>query len=168
MKKVLLVLLLAIVSTGAFAQQGAVSGHIKAGLQFDPTRFGVGAEGRYGFTNEIRGAADVLFFVPKDRVTGLDINVNAHYVFQVADGLDLYPLAGLNVSNGRWSASGDMKKILKATGQKTSYGSTNFGFNIGCGTDYALNEKNYLNAEFKYTFGDGDFAQLMFGYGFRF
>lgn len=166
MKKVLLVLLLAIVSTGAFAQQGAVSGHIKAGLQFDPTRFGVGAEGRYGFTNEIRGAADVLFFVPKDRVTGLDINVNAHYVFQVADGLDLYPLAGLNVSNGRYS--GKTENIMGFEVKGKSYGFTNFGFNIGCGTDYALNEKNYLNAEFKYTFGDGDFAQLMFGYGFRF
>ena len=168
MKKLLVVLLLTIVSVGAFAQQGTVSGHVKGGLAFDPTRFGVGAEARYGITNEIRGAADVLFFFPKDNVTGLDFNINAHYVFQVADGLDIFPLAGLNIANGRYSASGEMKKWLKAAGQKTSFGSTNFGFNIGAGADYALSEKTYLNAEFKYTFSKGDFAQLMFGYGIRF
>lgn len=156
MKKILFVILLTVVSMGAFAQKGAVSGHAKGGFQFDPARFALGAEGRYGFTNEIRGAADVLFVFPKDHVTGLDVNVNVHYVFPIADGLDLYPLAGLNVANYRFSYKGF-----------TNSG-TNFGFNIGAGADYALSAKTYLNAEFKYAFSKGDYASLMFGYGIRF
>lgn len=167
MRKVLFVLLLTIVSIGASAQMGAMSGHAKAGFAFDPTRFGVGGEFRYGITENIRGAGDAIVFFPKDKVWGLDFNINAHYVFDVADGLDIYPLAGLNISNARIGS----QTIDLGFGQsyKTkSVGTTNFGFNIGCGLDYALSEKNYLNTEFKYTFGDGDFATLMFGYGFRF
>lgn len=161
--------MLTVVSMGAFAQKGSVSGHAKLGYQSDYKRFGVGVEGRYEIVDNIRLAPDVVFFFPKDNTWGADINLNVQYTFtNVVDKLTLYPLAGLNISNNRTSLSGDMKKIAKAAGVKTSYGFTNFGFNLGGGLDYDLTADTYLNFEMKYTFADWDYGQFMFGYGIRF
>ena len=169
MKKFLFAVLFTIVSVGAFAQQGSVSGHAKLGYQSDYKRFGLGVEGRYEVIDNVRVAPDLIFFFPKNDVWGADINLNVQYTFKdLLDKLTVYPLAGLNISNNRWSVSGDMKKAFQAIGAKTSYGFTNFGFNLGAGADYDITDNGYLNFEMKYTFADADYGQFMFGYGIRF
>lgn len=169
MKKLLFVLLLAVVSVGAYAQKGSVSGHAKLGYQSDYKRFGVGVEGRYEIIDNVRLAPDAIIFFPKNDTWGLDINLNAQYTFKnVLDKLTIYPLAGVNISNNKWSASGDTKKVLKALGADTSNSFTNFGFNLGAGADYDITADSYLNFEMKYTFADADYGQFMFGYGIRF
>ncbi len=167
MKKILFVILLTVVSMGAFAQKGSVSGHAKLGYQSDYKRFGVGVEGRYEIVDNIRLAPDVVFFFPKDKTWGADINLNVQYTFtNVVDKLTLYPLAGLNISNNRTSS----RKIEYAgvVVESKSHGFTNFGFNLGGGLDYDLTADTYLNFEMKYTFADWDYGQFMFGYGIRF
>ena len=156
MKRLLLIVTLASIFMGAQAQTGAKSLMLKAGYQTDYERFGIGLEGRYGLTDKIRLAPDVVFFFPNNHTTGLDINLNAHYVFDIQDGLSLYPLAGIAFINNRWSYDGD------------SDAASDFGFNLGAGASYDLNDKNYLNFEFKYTFQDVDCAAFMLGYGVRF
>lgn len=156
MKKLLLIVALIVVSMSAYSQTGTKSLMLKAGYQTDYKRFGLGVEGRYNITENIRLAPDVTFFFPNDHLTGLDINVNAHYVFNIQDGLSLYPLAGIGVINNRFSYQG------------YSNGSTDFGFNLGAGASYDLSDNSYVNFEFKYTFQDWDCASVMVGYGFRF
>jgi outer membrane protein X len=152
MKKLLLLVASIAIFAGANAQKGTKSLLLKAGYQTEAKRFGLGVEGRYNITDNIRLAPDVTFFLPKNHTMGLDINLNAHYVFNIQEGLSIYPLAGLVVTNSRSSDSG----------------STDLGFNVGVGAGYDLSDKNYVNFEFKYTFQNGDYATIMLGYGIKF
>lgn len=163
MKKLLLLIALAAIFMGTQAQTGSKSLMLKAGYQTDYKRFGMGLEGRYNITDNIRLAPDVTFFFPKNHMTGLDINVNAHYVFDIQDGISIYPLAGIGVINNRISS------VDLGGGVKTkSFGTTDFGFNLGAGASYDVTSSSYLNFEFKYTFQDIDCASIMVGYGVRF
>lgn len=156
MKKVLLIIALIAFSFGVFAQKDQRSVLVKAGYETDWKRFGIGAEGRYYIADQVRLAPDLVLFFPKNNTIGMDINVNAHYVFPLQDGLSIYPLAGLQMSNNRWSKSGDSNSW------------TDFGFNLGFGADYELDSKSYVNAQFQYTLNDWDYALFTVGYGIRF
>ncbi len=168
MKKLFLLLaLVAITSTATFAQigKGEKSVVANAGFQSDPMRFLIGAQGRYNIIDNVRIAPEVSFIFPKDKVMGLDINLNAHYVFDLsssAEGLSLYPLAGFAMQNYRIA-----KQTFYGVEIPSSSG-TNFGFNLGAGGSYDLSSTNYLNAEMKYTFSDGDCFTFTVGYGFKF
>ena len=156
MKKLLLVLSLIVSTMAVSAQSGSKSILIKGGYQTDYERFGIGVEGRYGLPSNFRIAPDVTVFFPNDHVTGLDINVNAHYVVPVQGDFAFYPLAGFGMVNNRYSYKGD------------SHGNTDLAFNLGFGAEYHLDSKGYLNGEFKYMFSDSDAAVFMFGYGINF
>lgn len=156
MKKILTVLVLMAISLYTYSQSGEKSLLLKAGYQTDYKRFGLGVEGRYGLPYNFRLAPDLTVFFPKDHVTGLDANVNVHYVAPIQGGLSLYPLAGLGIVNNRYSNDGH------------SHGNTDIAFNLGFGAEYALDGRGYLNGEFKYMFSDMDSAVFMFGYGLRF
>lgn len=163
MKKVLLGIVLFALSLGAYAQIGSKSIMPKLGYQTEFKRFGLGVEGRYFLTNNLRLAPGLTLWVPKDKTVGLDVDVNVHYVFPIENGLSLYPFVGGAMLNNRTSSRtiGDTKY------DSTSW--TNFGFNIGGGAQYDIMDNNYLNFEFKYTFTEGkDPAFFMFGYGMRF
>ncbi|NDV79931.1 porin family protein [Dysgonomonas sp. 511] len=157
MKKLIFTLVLSIVCImGAMAQTGAKYLMVKAGYQTEAERFGIGVEGRYYFTENIRFSPDVIFYFPNNHTTGLDININANYVFPIQGGFSLYPTVGLAIINNRFSHNGH------------SNSSTDLGFNLGAGADYMLSGTSYLNFDIKYTFNDDDFMTFMVGYGFRF
>lgn len=165
MKKLLLSIALLAGTLGVFAQseQGEKSliGHI--GLQSDPGRFLIGAQGRYVIADNIRIAPDVSFIFPKNKVTGLDVNLNAHYVFDLESNVSVYPLAGIAMQNARYSGGqwiGEYKT--------KSSSSTEWGFNLGAGGSYNLNSNSFLNLEMKYTFSDADCFTFAFGYGIKF
>lgn len=164
MKKLLFITLAAIFAIGVSAQteKGSKSALIKAGYQTEFKRFGIGVEGRYVILENLRIAPDVIFQFPKDHTTGLDINLNVHYVFEVQDKLTVYPLAGLAVINNRTSS------FTVYDVKIPSFGDTSIGFNLGVGAGYDISDNGFLNAEFKYTFNDWDFAAFMIGYGVRF
>lgn len=161
MKKVILAVLLAVFSLGLHAQsgKGEKSAILQAGYQSDPGRLMLGVQGRYGIANNIRLAPDVMFLFPKHKTVGLDVNVNAHYVFPLEGNLSIYPLAGLAMMNGRYT--GDLPDGV-------GKGSTNWGFNLGGGFEYQLSGSSFLNLEMKYTFSDWDHFTVGFGYGIRF
>ena len=104
MKKLFLSAMIALASMGMNAQtvkgEGSLLGNI--GYQTNYERFGLGVQGRYAIANKLRIAPDVTFFFPKDKVTGLDVNVNFHYVFNFKEdgqGFSVYPLAGIGMQN---------------------------------------------------------------------
>lgn len=139
----------------------------QAGYQTNYERFGIGAQLRYNFLRNIRIAPDIMFFFPKDKVTGLDVNLNAHYVFYFPqDRFSVYPLAGFAMQNNfrgsqTINVGGESVKI-------DSDSKTNLGFNLGGGISYQVMPNGYLNAEAKFMFADEDNAVIMLGYGFRF
>lgn len=174
MKKLLL--LMVMVAAGlnmsaqnsTLAQQGDMSLVGQIGYQTNYERFAIGAQYRYNLMRNIRIAPDISFFFPKDKVTGLDINLNAHYVFFFPeDRFSVYPLAGFGMQNnfvGKQDA-------IDVNGNKVEIDSsskTSFIFNLGGGISYSLDSRSYLNAEAKFMFADEDAALIMIGYGFKF
>ena len=171
MKKILLLaaVLMAAMGLNAQTRKGEASVLGNVGYQSDYERFGLGVQGRYAIANNLRIAPDVTFFFPKDKVTGLDVNVNFHYVFNFSkdgQGFSVYPLAGFGMQNnfaGKRIVMVDGKEV-KVDGDST----TKLAFNLGGGITLPLTSKSYLNAEAKFMFADEDNMVVMLGYGYRF
>lgn len=161
MKKLVVAVAFAISTLGAFAQnelgEKALIGNI--GYQSNAERFMLGVQGRYVIAENFRLAPDVMFFFPNKKLTGLDVNMNVHYVYNVDEQLSVYPLAGIAMQNNRFS--GD----VIAGGSK---GFTDFGFNLGGGASYDFGSNGFANFELKYIFGDADCMIVSLGYGIRF
>ncbi len=163
--------MMALASLGMNAQtvkrESSVLGNV--GYQSNYERFGLGVQGRYAIANNLRIAPDVTFFFPKDKVTGLDVNVNFHYVFNFSkdgQGFSVYPLAGIGMQNNFYG-----KKSVEVAGVTTEIdrsNSTKFAFNLGGGITLPLSARSYLNAEAKFMFAQDDNVVIMLGYGYRF
>lgn len=171
MKKIFLFIAVALMAIGMNAQtlkgEGSILGSL--GYQTNYERFGLQAQGRYVIANNLRIAPDVTFFFPKDKVTGLDVNVNFHYVFnfsQDGQGFSVYPLAGIGMQNNFYG-----KRTIMVNGESVEQKSENtskFAFNLGGGISLPLSSRSYLNAEAKFMFADQDNVAIMLGYGYRF
>lgn len=167
MKKILFIAIFIASAFSVSAQTGAASLMGSLGYQTEYERFALSAQGRYNVANAWRIAPDVSFFFPKDKVTGLDINVNVHYVFNLsADRLTFYPLAGFGMQNNFYG-----KQSVTVNGntvETDSRSTTDLGINLGAGLTYNLTARSYLNIEGKFMFGDRDNAVFLLGYGWRF
>lgn len=171
MKKLFLLIVVALSAIGMDAQtlkgEGSILGNL--GYQTNYERFGLGVQGRYVIANNLRIAPDVTFFFPKDKVTGLDVNVNFHYVFNFSkdgQGFSVYPLAGIGMQNNFYG-----KRTIMVDGENVEQKSDNtskFAFNLGGGISLPLSARSYLNAEAKFMFADEDNVVIMLGYGYRF
>lgn len=165
MKKLLLAVAFVASTFGAFAQsekgEKSLIGNI--GVQSNPGRFLIGAQGRYVIADHIRLAPEASFIFPKNKVTGLDVNMNVHYVFDVDQNASVYPLAGIAMQNARYSGGEEF-----FGGKTKSRGFTDWGFNLGAGGSYNLSGNSFANLELKYTFSDSDCFTFAIGYGIKF
>ena len=132
MKKIIFMALFALVSTFASAQELGVHGLFRT----DSGNFGVGVQGRYNFTKEMRGAASFNYYFKSDNVSAWDINANAQYLFPLKKGFTLYPFAGLTYLH----TSVDLGPLGKVS-------NGNLGLNLGGGLDYKLSNNMKLNVE---------------------
>lgn len=175
MKKILLLATFVAVTLSLSAQtipttvqQGDMALLGQIGYQTNYERFGISAQYRYNLMRNIRIAPDVTFFFPKDKVTGLDINLNAHYVFYFPqDRFSVYPLAGFGMQNN-FHGKHDVRDANGNVVTVDSKSKTSFAFNLGGGITYALDARSFVNAEAKFMFADEDAAVIMIGYGYRF
>lgn len=171
MRKILFLVFSVVLALGVNAQsrKGDSSFMANAGYQSNYKRFGLGLQYRYAIANNLRIAPDVVFFFPKDKVTGLDVNVNFHYVFNFSadgQGFQVYPLVGVGMQNNFY---GD--RTTTFNGQQVSEdrdNTTDFALNLGGGITLPLSSRSYLNAETRFMFGDKDNLVFMLGYGYRF
>lgn len=168
----MLAVMVALAAAGVDAQgvKGERSVMGSVGYQSNFERFGAGLQGRYGLTRHLRVAPDVTFFFPHDKVTGLDLNVNFHYVFNFkadGQGFAVYPLAGVGMQNNFYG-----KQTVLTQGVSTEVGrshSSKFAFNLGGGIALPVSRRGYLNAETRLQFAGGDDNLVfMLGYGYRF
>lgn len=172
MKKILLLIMSVVLTLGVSAQsrKGEASLMGSVGYQSNYKRFGVGLQARYAMLNNVRIAPEVNFFFPKDKVTGLDVNVNFHYVFNFkadGQGFQVYPLVGVGMQTNFYGS----RDVTYSGGQEVHEGShteTDFAFAMGGGITLPLSSKCYLNAETKFMFGDKDNLVFMLGYRWKF
>lgn len=170
-KLIVLVSFIALAMGTAFAQKGDKAVGVNLGYGTEISNLGIGAKFQYGITDAIRAEASFDYFLKKDFVSMWDINVNAHYLFPVAEKFKVYPLVGLTYTN--WKMDGfDISygfddEELGEYGDEVSVGSANtgkFGVNLGAGTEYSINSNLSVNFEIKYQL-ISDFNQAVLGVG---
>ena len=126
---------------------------------------GLGVKGQYYFTDQIRGEASFDYFFKNQGISMWDINANVHYLFDVANKVKVYPLAGLGYTN--WSYTNDVivKEVNgkdKVVEHKGSDG--RLAVNLGGGAEYELTKDLSVNAELKYQI-ISNYNQLVLGVG---
>jgi outer membrane autotransporter barrel domain len=164
MKKLgLLVAAVIISATAAFAQQGEKSVGVNLGYGLDVEAVKIGANFKYNFTDEIRVAPSFDYFLKKNNVTMWAVNADANYLFNVAEGIKVYPLAGLalvGVCVG--SSSYDLGHGMSIDIDGAT--NTEIGVNLGAGADFRLTEVIDFNVEAKYQIVD-NWNQLVLSVG---
>lgn len=155
----------------AFAQKGEKAVGVNLGYGTEISNLGIGAKFQYGITDAIRAEASFDYFLKKDFVSMWDINVNAHYLFPIAEKLKVYPLVGLTYTN--WKMDGSDFNFDFEDEELNEYGdgisgdsssTGKFGVNLGAGVEYAITDRLNVSFEVKYQL-ISDFNQAVFGIG---
>lgn len=162
MKKIILSLVLCmagIFAANAEAGQMAVGGNIGAAPCLEkgdaPTNFGLTAKFQYGLTEKIRLEADMEYWFKNKGWSVFDITANAHYLFNIADKITVYPLAGIGFAHlggetfyyPLYDQDGNPAGEIKSTNSADK-----FVFNIGAGAEYALTDHLSVGFELKYQY----------------
>ncbi len=166
MKKMILIALALFIGMGIQAQ--SVKGDLAAGANVSYgtkdgfSNFGIGAKLQYNLTDAIRIEPSATYFLKKDYISMWDVNVNLQYLFNVADKLTFYPLAGVSLVGVKAEYDG-----FEFAGYEIGGGSASdskFGFNVGVGAQYWLTEIFALNFDAKYQIVS-DFDRPVFSLG---
>ena len=137
MKKLFLTMCVALLSLGAYAQQGAATIGVHGAFVLENNKnVGIGANIGYEFVENLRGVAEFDYYFKKDHVTGWEVDVNGEYLFRLAGGkFAVYPLVGVNVFGQKLEGfSGDSK----------------VGLNLGGGVEIPVASTVALKVEYTY------------------
>ncbi len=159
MKKLILILTLAVVSLSAFSQtrRGDSSFGLNVGYGFDTDNATFGVDYRYNVTDEFRLAPSISYYAKSDNLSACALDLNAHYVFKLSDMFGFYPLGGVGMS------------FWKRDYVLNNDTSTRFGLNIGMGGEVYATDDITVGLEAKYnTVQDWDQAYLTVRVGYNF
>ena len=157
MKKLLLLVCAAVMSLSASAQAGDKALGAQLVFGSETNNIGLGVKGQYYFTDQLRGEASVDYFFKNKGVSMWDINANVHYLFDVANKVKVYPLAGLGYTN--WSYKYEFPSLPVVEGSDGR-----LAVNLGGGAEYELTKDLSVNAELKYQI-ISNYNQLVLGVG---
>ncbi len=155
MKKIILGMMLAVISMGAFAQtrQGDQSVGVSVGYGFEIESATIGLDYRYNLTNATRLAPSFTYVTENMGISGILFDLNAHYVFELSDMFGFYPIGGFSL--GFWDGKYDNV--------------TRFGLNIGLGGELYATKQISVGVEAKYNVikdYDQAFVGIRVGYNF--
>ena len=160
MKKLFVVMLVALTGLCASAQQGKLS--LGADLGIAPvlediggTNFEIGAKVRYGLSDNVRLEGNVDYAFKASYIDMFDLTANIHYVVPVSSNVSVYPLAGIGYGHATISGSAHLEGIKFSVSQ----GYNRFLFNVGAGADFKIGDGVALNFELKYQYFK-DFSRL--------
>ena len=157
MKKLLLLVCATVMSLSASAQAGDKALGAQLVFGSETNNIGLGVKGQYYFTDQLRGEASVDYFFKNKGVSMWDINANVHYLFDVANKVKVYPLAGLGYTNWSYKLEYDNVTLAKGTDGRLAV-------NLGGGAEYELTKDLSVNAELKYQIIN-NYNQLVLGVG---
>ena len=157
MKKLLLLVCAAVMSLSASAQAGDKALGAQLVFGSETNNIGLGVKGQQYFTDQLRGEASVDYFFKNKGVSMWDINANVHYLFDVANKVKVYPLAGLGYTN--WSYKYEFPGLPVVEGSDGR-----LAVNLGGGAEYELTKDLSVNAELKYQI-ISNYNQLVLGVG---
>lgn len=140
MKKLFLLLALALVSMSSFAQRETFELGAKFNYSNEDPSLGFGVLGRYNINKHFRPELSLNFYPESHDHTVWDASANLHYIFHITDRFKLYPLGGLSL------VSHDDDALL---GSRTE---TKMGVNLGGGLQFNITRNLHLNAETHYQF----------------
>jgi opacity protein-like surface antigen len=156
MKRLILVMMLAVLCLGANAQtkQGYSSVGVTTGYAFDQDNVTFGVDYRICLFDNVRFAPSLTYLVKNDGLSAWNIDMNAHYIFKLSNQFGFYPLGGLDIAfwkysigDGKWSYNDNQTRL---------------GLNVGMGGEvYALQDLT-VGLELKYLVTE-DHSQPMFG-----
>jgi opacity protein-like surface antigen len=129
-----------LMSVATFAQQGKMTIGIHGDYKIDsPKNFGIGANIGHEVIDNVRGVAEFDYYLKKDHVSGWEVDVNAEYLFKLADGkFTVYPLVGINLFGQKVEFAG------------VSDSDSKLGLNIGGGVEFKLMPSLALKCEYNY------------------
>lgn len=143
--------------------EGTLGLGIHAGYGAEINSLGGGVHAHYYYTNEIRFAPSVTYFIERKGEKTWMTEADAHYIFPISYVASLYPIAGLNYSQWKYKSAENE--------ELTNYDFTKhrLGANLGLGFQYDIAYKVRANFELKYQFIK-DKSQVLFtsGIGFWF
>lgn len=142
MKRLIVLVVLAVISLSAFAQtrQGDSSIGANVGYSFDSENVTLGIDYRYNITDEVRLAPSITHFVKSNHHSAWAIDLNAHYVVQLSEKFGFYPLGGLSLSFWKWDLGGNH-----------SVDHNRLGANIGLGGEVYASKELTVGLEVKYN-----------------
>jgi len=141
-------LLLFIVTIGAYSQEESVIVGLGSTLELEDGLWGVNGRAYYGLNERFCFGPEVSYF-PYQSIDSeyeksiLDLNFNAHYIFEVGEKIGLYPLTGLNYTI-------EEERLIDDNNENEE--EEEFGLNYGVGIHYNI-EKVFVFAEFKGIIG---------------
>ena len=164
MKKIFIFLgLMFVMLSGTYAQKGrqAIGFGLSYGTEIESA--GLGIKYQYNITNPLRIEPSFNYFFENDNVSMLDVNVNFHYLFPVAQSVKLYPLFGLTMSNWMFDMH-DLDVDWDGDHDGGNHNEFRIGANLGAGAEFALGRNWAMNVEFRYQLVD-DFDQGVINFG---
>lgn len=149
MKKIILILAVVLTTTVFTSNANAQSkGQLGVGANFeigtgeDYTNYGIGFKFQYTPINNLRLEPSITYFFEKDYIDSWDFTANVHYLFNAANNLYLYPIAGIGATGYRVNS------------KFADYSETKFAFNFGAGAEVMVSSAVGLNFEYKYRIVD--------------
>lgn len=168
MKKLFLVLCIALISVGAFAQKGEKAAGINLNFGTTASSVGLGAKFQYGITDAIRIEPSLTYYFGGSGM--FDLSANAHYLFNVAPKINVYPLAGIGFDMCRYET---IEEVNTGDSYYTDYETTHetdacFKFNFGGGVEYDVIDNIAVGLELRYEVITGGYSQFVVGLGAKY
>ena len=175
-------LLFAVVSffsiTESKAQMSA-GGGVVYGTSINTVGFSV--NGKYEFTDKWSADPAFTYFLKKDGVTWMALDLDANYILTEIDNVGkLYGIGGLNVTFYKINYEFDLTEYTLnhtksasvydpgTTVYSTSASGSNIGLNLGIGLKVPVGNGMAVSPEIRYTIADGGYlrigAKFMFGF----
>ena len=117
----------------------AVGFNFNAGTHNPVWAVGLGANLQYYATDDFRIEASYNGYIRRHYWATWDVNIDLHYLINVAEQLEIYPLLGVTFNHGRFLYEASYTEYTRNYGK--------IGLNLGGGIQYSINEHLFCKAE---------------------
>ena len=122
-------------SFSTYAEQGDVSGAAQFVYASKQSNAGLGLQIQYEPITNWRLAPEFIYFFKNEGVSGLNANLNIHYVIPTSTTFAIYPLVGFSYGHYTWDTLAG------------NYSDDRCGANVGMGAQYQIKERLYFFSE---------------------